>query len=310
MTDLEKLLEALGKSGGDRNVVADPATAHLMVEGNKILSGRDVEGLQVAANSTGDGITARVLVTRGTRIGNPVHLCFGMVHSGLQKIDIRVRLEEGSSAHFIAHCLFPDPRDVKHLMEGEIDIGEGAEMRHSETHFHGPSGAMEVIPKARIRIGKNGRYVGDFNLTAGRVGRLAIDYAVEAGENAIAELTARVYGHGTDSIFIREQVSLDGANVRSLIKTRIALEDDAEAEVTGITEGNAPVVRGHVDCMELVRDRAVARAVPIVNVTHPLAKVTHEAAIGSVDRHQMKTLMAHGLSPEEAVDIIVRGILR
>jgi Fe-S cluster assembly scaffold protein SufB len=62
--------------------------------------------------------------------------------------------------------------------------------------------------------------------------------------------------------------------------------------------------------MEIVKDRAVARAVPIVSVNNPLAKVTHEAAIGSVDKRQMETLMAHGLSPDEAVDVIVKGILR
>jgi uncharacterized protein len=45
-------------------------------------------------------------------------------------------------------------------------------------------------------------------------------------------------------------------------------------------------------------------------VTHPEAKVTHEAAIGSVDRQQMETLMARGLSPEEAVHRIVAGMLR
>jgi hypothetical protein len=62
--------------------------------------------------------------------------------------------------------------------------------------------------------------------------------------------------------------------------------------------------------MEIVKDRAVAKAIPIVQVNNPGAKVTHEAAIGSVDKRQMETLMAHGLSPEEAVDIIVKGILR
>ena len=54
----------------------------------------------------------------------------------------------------------------------------------------------------------------------------------------------------------------------------------------------------------------MASAVPMVNVTNPLAKVTHEAAIGTVDRRQMETLMAHGLSPDQAVDVIVRGVLR
>ncbi len=47
-----------------------------------------------------------------------------------------------------------------------------------------------------------------------------------------------------------------------------------------------------------------------MSVTNPLAKVTHEAAIGSVDKRQMETLMAHGLTPEEAVDVIVKGILK
>ena len=124
------------------------------------------------------------------------------------------------------------------------------------------------------------------------------------------ELTARVFGHGNDDIKIREKVVLAGESARGMIKARVAIEDDATAEVTGITEGNAANCRGHVDCMEIVKDRAVAKAIPLVQVTHPLAKVTHEAAIGSVDKRQMETLMAHGLSPEEAVDVIVKGILR
>jgi len=130
------------------------------------------------------------------------------------------------------------------------------------------------------------------------------------GENAVTELTARVFGHAKDIISIKDRVALDGMNSKGLIKTRVAIEDNARAEVTGITEGNAEGARGHVDCMEIVKDNAFAKAIPIVNVSNPLAKVTHEAAIGSVDKKQLETLMAHGLSPEEAVDVIVRGILK
>lgn len=41
-----------------------------------------------------------------------------------------------------------------------------------------------------------------------------------------------------------------------------------------------------------------------------LPAATHEAAIGTVDRCQMETLMAHCLSTDEAVDVIVKEILR
>jgi Fe-S cluster assembly scaffold protein SufB len=74
-------------------------------------------------------------------------------------------------------------------------------------------------------------------------------------------------------------------------------------------EVSAQAARGHLDCMEVVRDRAVGSTVPEVRVSHPQAKVTHEAAIGSVDRPQLETLMVRGLAPGEAVDLVVRGML-
>jgi hypothetical protein len=167
-----------------------------------------------------------------------------------------------------------------------------------------------MTTRSVVTVGKGGRYLTDFTLTTGRVGKLDLDYTVNAAEDSVTEMVARVFGHATAAIHIRDKVLLEGKNARSIIKTRVAIEGDATAEVTGITEGNAAGARGHVDCMEIVKDRAVARAVPIVQVNDPLAKVTHEAAIGSVDKRQMETLMAHGLAPEEAVDVIVKGILR
>ena len=311
MSELEELTACFGGAGGDVKALADAGSAHLAASGHRILSSRTVEGLVVDARETWNGIVARVTVKAGVKLRNPVHMCFGVLHKkGTQKIEMDVRLEEGASAHFIAHCLFPKAEKVRHIMDATVTIGEGAEMRYNETHYHGLSGGVEVVPKLSVKVGRNGRYFTDFTLITGRVGKLAIDYTVEVAENAVAELTARVFGHARDDIHIRDKVLLTGKNARGLIKTRVAIEDDARAEVTGITEGNAAGARGHVDCMEIVKDRAVARAVPIIQVNDPGAKVTHEAAIGSVDKRQMETLMAHGLLPEEAVDIIVKGMLR
>lgn len=198
---------------------------------------------------------------------------------------------------------------AEHAMDARVEVGAGARLTYTEAHYHGPHGGVTVVPRASVKVGKQALYRSDFALTTGRVGGLDIDYEVEADEEAVVELTARVFGHRTDTIRIREQLVLAGRAARGLIKTRVALEHDATAEIIGITEGRAERARGHVDCMEIVKDRAVASAEPIVRVTHPLAKVTHEAAIGSVDHHQMETLMAHGLSPEQAVDLIVGGLL-
>lgn len=310
MKELDELIRAFGESGADKGIFANRDIAHLAASGHRILSSRVVEGLIVEAKETLTGISAKVKVKEGIEIKNPVHLCFGVLHKkGTQKIKIDLKLENGSSAHFIAHCIFPKAEKVKHIMDAEIEVAENAEMRYSETHYHGLYGGIEVIPKAVVRVSRNGRYFADFNLVTGRVGTLMIDYTVEVGESAVTELIARVFGHANDDIKIKEKVLLLGRDSRGLIKTRLALEDKAIAEVTGITEGNAEGARGHVDCMEIVKDEAIGKAIPIVSVKNPLAKVTHEAAIGSIDKRQMETLMAHGLTPEEAVDVIVKGML-
>ena len=311
MSELDALMKAFGESGGDSGILANKEVAHFVVSGHSILSMQSVEGLEVKAKETLTGISASIRVRKGIKVQSPVHLCFGILHKkGTQKIKMDVQLEKNSSAHFIAHCIFPKAEKVRHIMDAVVDIGEGAEMKYSETHYHGLYGGIEVIPKAVVKIAKNGRYFTDFTLITGRVGKLCIDYSVEAGENAVTELTAKVFGHADDDIKIKEAVLLQGDNARGLIKTRVAIEDEAKAEIIGITEGNAAGARGHVDCMEIVKDKAMAKAIPIVNVTNPLAKVTHEAAIGSVDKKQLETLMAHGLTPQEAVDVIVKGILR
>lgn len=311
MSEIDELMETFGEAGGDKSILANTDIAHLAASSDKVLSMRAVDGIEVIAESIESGISAKVRVLEGVHLLNPVHLCFGVLHkSGIQKIIMDVKFEKDSKASFIAHCIFPKAEKVQHIMDAVIDIGENASMNYSEVHYHGIYGGTEVYPHTKINIGKNGKYFADFLLIKGLVGKLNIDYSAKLGENAVAELSARVFGHGDDDISIKDEVMLNGMNSKGLIKTRVAIENNAQAQVTGITEGNAEGARGHVDCMEIVKDNAIAKAIPIVKVTNSLAKVTHEAAIGSVDKKQLETLMAHGLNPEEAVDVIVRGILK
>lgn len=311
MSELGSLMQALDQRGIDRAVMADTATAHLMANGSNLLSRRQVPGLELDATETPEGIVARIRVARDAHIGRPLHLCFGVLPAvGRQHIDLALVLEEGATLDIVAHCLFPNAEQVEHLMDARIELGTGARLDYTEAHFHGPYGGVNVVPRAVVKVGRLAFYRSDFSLTSGRVGRLDIDYEVEAAEDAVVELTARVFGRGADTLRIRERLVLAGRGARGLVKTRVALKDEATAEIIGIGEGNAEGSRGHIDCMEILRDRAVASAQPLIKVTHPLAKITHEAAIGSVDHHQLETLMAHGLSPEQAVDLIVGGLLR
>lgn len=309
-TEMEGVAGALQKMGSDSAVLANAEIAHLVATGQNLLSLREIPGVSVQAKTGPEGISVRLNVEREKKITSPIHLCIGVLEkSGTQRIKINARVEERSTATLFAHCFFPSAVNVEHTMDAVVDLGTEAELRYSEVHYHGPLGGVVVLPQARVRVGPRARYFSDFSLIKGRVGKLGIKYHVEAQDEAITELSSRVFGHATDEINIQEEVILAGKSSRGLVKIRVALEDKATAVVTGMTAGNAEGARGHVDCMEIVKDHAVARAVPIVSVTHPLAKVTHEAAIGSIDKKQLETLMAHGLTPEQAVGVIIKGIL-
>jgi Fe-S cluster assembly scaffold protein SufB len=284
--------------------------AHLVAYGQQLASLNALPGIRVTARTGASGIVAELVVAAGVKAEQPVHLCFGLYRQfGEQDVQLTLTLEPGAEITVWSHGLFTTPQAARHAMHAEIRLLEGAVLRHQESHFHGASGDIEVVPQASVTLAEGARYLSDFHLVRGRVGRLDLDYRVDVGAGALAELATRVYGWGTDAIRLREQLALNGPRARGMVKTRVAVKDDASAEVIGIMEGNAPGARGHVDCKEVVRDHATVSAVPEVRVRHPEAKVTHEAAIGSVDSRQLETLMARGLTPDEAVDTIVRGML-
>ena len=311
MNPFDDMLEALSSVYADAAALADGSTSHVVVDGHTVVSRQTVPGVEVRVEERADGVFLELVVEKDARIERPIHTCIGFLGSrGDQRIGIRLRLGPRACATILAHCLFPNAKLGSHAMDASVQLGQGAELHYLEGHHHGFAGGMTVRPQVAVRVGPGARYFSDFSLTEGRVGMLELGQRVETAEDAVAEITARVFGRGADEIRIRDELVLAGKASRGLIKTRIALAGDARADVVGITRGQAEGARGHMDCLELVRDRALARAEPVVEVSHPLAKVTHEAAVGTVDQSQLETLMTHGLSPEEAIDVIVTGILR
>ena len=310
--EYEAMIEAYGKAGGNLDALRSNEVGNLVIHKNKVLSVQEVDGIRVETKETESGVSIYFLVEEGARIKYPVHLCFGVLpKEGLQEIMLRVEAQDNSEVNVIAHCIFPNAVDVIHKMDADIKIGDNAKFSYHETHYHGESGGVKVIPKAKIEVGRKGVWESTFSLIQGRVGVLDYDFEIFGDEKSINELMVKVFGKEEDDISIVEKIHLNGQGARGLAKSRLVLNDNAKAMVRGETYGNAPFARGHVDCLEIVNgDGVIARAIPLVYVNDKQAKVTHEAAIGSIDKKQMQTLMARGLNEEAAVDVIVKGILR
>jgi hypothetical protein len=310
--EYRSLVEAYTKAGGERDALKNPKVSRLIVHRNKVLSANEVQGVKLECKERENGITAELSVAEGKKIGYPIHLCFGVLpQEGLQEIILKVDIQDYAEVNVIAHCIFPNAVDVIHKMDADINIGDSAKFCYQETHYHGEFGGIKVLPKAKIRVGEKGVYQSTFTLIEGCVGTLDYDFEVFGEGKSISELVVKVYGKKEDDIKVVEKIHLDGREAKGLAKSRLVLSDNAKAVVMGETYGNAPFTRGHVDCLEIVNGEGViARAIPVVYVKDEQAKVTHEAAIGSIDKKQLQTLMSRGLSEEKAVDVIVKGVLR
>lgn len=308
--EYEAILRAYEQAGGSANVLGYGEVASLVISGNQVLGANEVPGLQIEAETLPDGVQVHLTVAPDAVFKHPMHLCFGMLPAeGVQHIVSDFEIGAGAQVEILAHCTFPNALDLKHIMDARVHVGAGATLTYTEAHFHGPHGGIEVLPTAQIVVDEGGRFSSSFSLVHGRVGKLDIDYVADVAAGGVTDLTTKAYGSGSDDITVRETVRLNGDGARGMAKTRIAVREQAHSHVFTTAEGNAPQARGHMDCTEIVRDQATAENIPQVIVRNDQAQVTHEAAIGTVNRKELETLLARGLEEDAAVDAIIRGML-
>ncbi len=289
------------------------STPHLYVESNKIISVQKIPGLRIQAESFREGVRLKLVVKKGVKIKEPIFFCFGISkEKGKQMILPEIILEEKAEAKILAHCTFPRAKNVFHQMKAKIKLEKNAKLIYQEKHYHGQNFGAEVLPDFKILIGSGATFENEFIIDKGSIGKLKVNLEAELGKNAFCEILSKIIGKGEkDNIEIYDKVLLKKENSRSLIKLRGVVFNGGKMIFKGETEALAKNTRGHIDCQEIiVGKRSIAESIPIVKVNHPEARVTHEASIGKINQKELETLMTRGLSEKEAIDFIVKGIIK
>jgi len=301
----------LSKAAGlNHSKVNRPDIPRLFIHHHKVIGSNLVPGLKIKTEEQKDGIKINMVLKKDTIVKKPVQMCFGMIpKNGKQHIIMDIKLEENSKIDVIAHCTFPNAIYVEHIMDAEISIGKNASYSYFERHIHGDKGGIKVVPKAKINLDDHAKFKTEFELLKGRVGLIDIDYDVTCAKHSVLDMMARINGKKDDVIKIRETGHLNGEHSRGVLTSRVAALDKTKAEIYSKLTASGAYARGHVDCKEIVKDNGVVSAVPIVEVNNPKAHITHEASLGSVDSKQLQTLMARGLSEDDATDLIIQGLL-
>ena len=282
----------------------------LIVNENKVLDIQNVKGVSIRTKKIGKKLKVCVNVKKGTKLKMPIHMCFGVLKEKMtQDIDVKLTLEDNVDIKILSHCFFPKSKNVTHIMNGNFVIGKNSRLIYDEEHFHGKKGA-KVYPHIRMKLKENSYFKSAFATKQGVIGTLDINYKLNLGKNAAADVFTKVLGRKDDKIIIVEEMNLIGNNSKGLLKSRVAATQKARCIVKSVMKGIGKNTKGHVDCTEIIEDKGMVSAIPIVEVKEKTASITHEASLGRINKKQLETLMSKGLSEEEATEIIINGMLR
>ncbi len=287
--------------------------AKLLLDFNKISGLEQVEGVILKGREIENGIVADILIKQGTKIEQPVHLCFGVnKETGVQEIFPRIIAEDNTEVTVQAHCSFPKANGLIHKMFGHFYIGKNCNFTYNETHYHGENSGALVAPVGYMYVGENSIFENSFNLTRGTPGKVKIMIDIYAMKNSVIKSNIRAFGKSKkDSVRIRDSVFLEGENARSIIKMKAAARDGGEVLMYGITEGNAPNCNGHVECNEIVLGKgSICRATPFIRAIDPTSSVSHEASLGRFPQKWLDELQAKGLTEEEATQVLIDAMLQ
>ncbi|CAB3288051.1 Iron-sulfur cluster assembly protein SufB [Methanocaldococcus lauensis] len=308
--ELMEIMEALKYTSDNPEKVVHGIGPRIIVKENKIINIEKSEGIILDGKEEGDRLKVKMVVKKGYKFKEPIHMCFGITKENVsQIIDVEIVLEENSAISLMSHCSFLKGKGIKHIMNGVIKIGKNARFSYNEYHYHGMEGDILVKPTVKVEIDEGGIYTSNFTLTKGRIGTLDIYQEIDAKKDAIIDIMTRTYAIKDDVVKVDEIVKLNGENAKCIIKSRGAAMDNSKISLKLKIEGNAPYCKGHIDCAEITKGNAEVESIPILVVRDDRARITHEAAIGSVDKKQLETLMAKGLDEDEATEIIVKGMI-
>jgi len=245
----------------------------------------------------------------GSKTVYPVQACLYLEKSNLaQNVHNIIIAEEGSELHIITGCTTA-PREEAglHLGVSEFYIKRGA--RVSFTMIHSWTPEIAVRPRTGIIVEEDGVYLSNYVIMKPVHSIQTNPIARCVGDNAVVRFNSILVASPGSSMDLGSRVILDGKGSRTEVISR-AITTGGDILARGYIEGNAPDVKGHLECRGLIlKGEGMIHAIPELKGTLAGIDLSHEAAVGKIAEEEVEYLMMRGLTRDEATATIVRGFL-
>jgi uncharacterized protein len=240
----------------------------------------------------------------------PVQACLYLAKENLvQNVHNIIIAEEGSELHIITGCAIASHEEPGlHLGVSEFYIKKGAKVTFTMIHVWNPETA--VRPRTGAFVEEDALFMSNYLLMK-PVRSLQMNPTARCvGKNATVRYNSILVTGPGSSIDVGSRVILGAPGSRTEIVSR-AITTGGDIVARGYVEGNAPGVKGHLECRGLILGKkGMIYAIPELKGNLPDIDLSHEAAVGKIAEEEVEYLMARGLTKDEATATIVRGFLR
>ena len=240
----------------------------------------------------------------------PVQACLYLSKAELaQKVHNIIIAEEGSELDIITGCTTASAEDPGlHMGVSEFYIKRGAKVTFTMIHSWNPE--VAVRPRTVAVIEENGLFISNYVLMKPVRSLQMYPAARCVGENATVRFNSIMVAGAGSSLDVGSRVLLNARGARTEIVSR-AITTSGNIIARGYIEGNAPDVKGHLECRGLIlQEKGMIHAIPELKGNLAGIDLSHEAAVGKIAEEEVEYLMARGLTRDEATATIVRGFLR
>ena len=240
----------------------------------------------------------------------PVQACLYLAKARLaQNAHNIIIAEEGSELHIITGCATASREEPGlHLGVSEFYIKRGAKVTFTMIHSWNPE--VAVRPRTAAVIEEDGLFLSNYVLMKPVRSLQMYPVAKCVGENAVVRYNSILLAGPGSSLDVGSRAILNAAGARVEIISR-AITTGGDIIARGYIEGNAPNVKGHLECRGLIlQEKGMIHAIPELKGNLAGIDLSHEAAVGKIAEEEVEYLMSRGLTRTEATATIVRGFLR
>lgn len=246
---------------------------------------------------------------KGVKYKFPVSACLYIgTKNFAQNVHNIIIAEEDSELNIISGCLSSSSVESGiHIGVSEFYIKKGAKI--SFTMIHKWNKEFAVRPRSVATVEENGKFISNYIIMSD-VKTLQLYPVVKLnGKNSIARMTSILIAKECAEMDVGGKIILNGQNTKGEIVSR-AITTGGRIIVRGNLTANVSNVKAHMACQGLILSKnGSIKAIPEIEGNAKDVEISHEAAVGRIDKEKIEYLMARGLNEDQATSTIVRGFL-